>query len=65
MTDTLDGIETLGPWLSSLIVEEDDPEEPNYTEVSEQLQKKVLDKFEMFKEPYQRKLMGNHMAKKG
>ncbi|XP_033750309.1 uncharacterized protein LOC117334666 [Pecten maximus] len=65
MKETFDGLITLGPWLSSLIEEGDDPDEPDYDEVEKQLQIKVLDKFDAFKEPDQRKLMGNMMAKNG
>ncbi|XP_060072155.1 uncharacterized protein LOC132552028 [Ylistrum balloti] len=68
MRETIDGITTLGPWLSSLIEDGDDsedPEDPDYKDVAEQLLKKVLDQFDTFKEPDQRKLMGNQMAKNG
>ncbi|OWF54050.1 uncharacterized protein LOC110445638 [Mizuhopecten yessoensis] len=65
MKDTLNGITTLGPWLSSLIEDGEEPEEPDCKDVGQQLKTKVLDKFDMFNESDQRKLMGNHMAKHG
>ncbi|XP_069137832.1 uncharacterized protein [Argopecten irradians] len=65
MRQTLEGLTVLGSWLLSLIKDGENPEEPDYTEVENELQKKVLDKFDKFQDPDQRKLMGNHMANHG